>query len=205
MQLPLIQEKVVDILRSQPTDLVHAEVYLCMRVLLCRFASQHLSGFWPIILTEVLKILGQTKEDLPADRSDRLQLVFSVAKLADLLITLQTEDFQIHQWLLITDTPDAPKLSGHAMADSLLDCIANVVKNAGKNTTDFDANDLLERVRLRRPMLQNSQISSITSLEPFFLTASRAFYQNEFCGSLDWNNINSCLLLDLFEPIRIGV
>lgn len=205
VQLPLIQEKVVDILRSQPTDLVHAEVYLCMRVLLCRFASQHLSGFWPIILTEVLKILGQTKEDLPADRSDRLQLVFSVAKLADLLITLQTEDFQIHQWLLITDTPDAPKLSGHAMADSLLDCIANAVKNAGKNTTDFDANDLLERVRLRRPMLQNSQISSITSLEPFFLTASRAFYQNEFCGSLDWNNINSCLLLDLFEPIRIGV
>lgn len=53
--LPFMQEKLVDTLRSNPADIVQAEVYLCMRVLLSRFKSQHLSGFWPIILAELVR------------------------------------------------------------------------------------------------------------------------------------------------------
>lgn len=200
-QLPLIQEKIVDILRSSPADLVHAEVYLCMRVFLCRFASQHLTGFWPIILTEMVRILGHAKVELPADKSDRLQLVFSVAKLADFLITLQTDDFQIHQWLLITDTPDAVNPASFGMADSLLDCIAKLVGNC-KRDLMFDVNDMLERAQQRRPLLQMSSATTMSALQPFFATASSAFYQCDFKGSLDWDNIDMCLLRDLFEPIR---
>ena len=200
-QLPLIQEKVVDILRSSPADLVHAEVYLCMRVFLCRFASQHLTGFWPIILTEMVRILAQAKVDLPADKSDRLQLVFSVVKLADFLITLQTDDFQIHQWLLITDTPDATNPASSYMADSLLDCLAKFVSECQRELV-FDANDSLERAQQRRPLLQMSSVATISTLQPFFATASRAFYQCDFHATLDWDNINACLLHDLFEPIH---
>jgi len=53
-QLPAIQEKVVDILRTNVAELVHAEVYLCMRVLLCRFSGQHLASFWPVMITEMV-------------------------------------------------------------------------------------------------------------------------------------------------------
>lgn len=31
------------------------QVYLCMRVLLCRMGGQHLAGFWPVILTELVR------------------------------------------------------------------------------------------------------------------------------------------------------
>lgn len=56
LHLPAIQEKVVDLLRSHVGEIVHAEVYLCMRVLLCRMGNQHLAGFWPVILTELVRI-----------------------------------------------------------------------------------------------------------------------------------------------------
>ena len=55
-QLPAIQEKVVELLRVQVSDLVHSEVYLCLRVLLCRIDNQHLASFWPIILSELVSM-----------------------------------------------------------------------------------------------------------------------------------------------------
>lgn len=54
-QLPGIQEKIVDVIRaSESRDLVAGEVYLTMRVLLVRFSPQHLAGFWPVLLTEMV-------------------------------------------------------------------------------------------------------------------------------------------------------
>jgi hypothetical protein len=54
-QLPLIQERLVEILRpSVAAPLVHSEVYLCMRTLLCRLSPHNLSSFWPVILTELV-------------------------------------------------------------------------------------------------------------------------------------------------------
>lgn len=71
-QLPIIQEKLVDLLRSPVGDMVHAEVrgfssrphpsahtsvqvYLCLRVLFCRMGNHHLAGLWPVILTELVR------------------------------------------------------------------------------------------------------------------------------------------------------
>lgn len=83
VQLPAIQEKVVELLRAQVSDLVHSEVrsnrpycstnlmnclnaqvYLCLRVLLCRIGNQHLSSFWPIILTELVSVVDYTIQEL---------------------------------------------------------------------------------------------------------------------------------------------
>lgn len=200
-QLPQMQEKVVEILRSSPTDLVHAELYLFMRVLLCRFDSQHLTGFWPIILTEVLRILVDAKVQLPKENSDKLHLLFSVAKLADFLITLQTVDFQIHQWLLITDTPDALRTSTSWAPESLLDSLGELITQDHPDV-DTEGHGVLTMAQHRRPMLQMSRARSLSALVPFFLHASRAFYENESPPELDWDNINDCLLRDLFEPVR---
>jgi hypothetical protein len=54
-QLPVIQERLVDVLRpGVVAPVVHSEVYLCMRVLLCRLSPHNLSSFWPVILTELV-------------------------------------------------------------------------------------------------------------------------------------------------------
>lgn len=57
-QLPSIQEKLVDTLRNVSAPIVQSEVYLCVRVLLCRLSPHNLSSFWPVILTELVSILS---------------------------------------------------------------------------------------------------------------------------------------------------
>lgn len=200
LHLPLIQEKLVEILRSAPAEIVQAEVYMCMRVLLFRFTSQHLSGFWPIIVTELLRIFDQVRDEIPPDESDALCLLVSVSKLADLLLTLQTEDFQIHQWLLITDTPDSIYPLPDWSSDALLDCIGKTMAHEGTGV-----HEPIEVGALRRPLIQKSHITSAADLEPFFANASACFYKSEYASAqLDWENIASCLLRDIFDPDRVA-
>jgi hypothetical protein len=52
--LPTIQEKLVDTLKSSSAAVVQAEVYLCVRVLLCRLSQHNLDSFWPVILSEMV-------------------------------------------------------------------------------------------------------------------------------------------------------
>jgi hypothetical protein len=56
-QLPSIQEKLVDVLRNVNAPVVQSEVYLCIRVLLCRLSPHNLTSFWPVLLTELVRAL----------------------------------------------------------------------------------------------------------------------------------------------------
>ena len=58
-QLPTIQEKLVDTLRNVTAPIVQSEVYLCVRILLCRLSPHNLSSFWPVILTELVSLSYQ--------------------------------------------------------------------------------------------------------------------------------------------------
>ena len=54
--LPSIQEKLVDVLKNTSAPVVQAEVYLCVRVLMCRLSQHNLDSFWPVILAEMVGI-----------------------------------------------------------------------------------------------------------------------------------------------------
>ncbi|KAJ9112078.1 hypothetical protein QFC22_006377 [Naganishia vaughanmartiniae] len=96
IQLPHIQERLVEILRAPSAyPAITAEIYLCLRIMLCRFSSQQLTNFWPMILSELIKIFESAMADLPKDGSDQLIIVLAACKFLDLLIALQLEDFQI--------------------------------------------------------------------------------------------------------------
>lgn len=56
VSLPSIQEKLVDTLRNVSAPIVQSEVFLCVRVLVCRLSPHNLSSFWPVILTELVRI-----------------------------------------------------------------------------------------------------------------------------------------------------
>ena len=53
-QLPAIQEKLVDLFRGGSPANVESEIYLCIRVLLCRLSAYNLSSFWPVLLAELV-------------------------------------------------------------------------------------------------------------------------------------------------------
>lgn len=56
-QLPVIQEKIVELLKLDHGEMVHTEIYLCLRVILMRFSQKHLMNFWPVLITELVSVL----------------------------------------------------------------------------------------------------------------------------------------------------
>ena len=54
-QLPIIQEKLVELLKLDHGEMVHVEIYLCLRIMLVRFSQKHLLNFWPVLITELVK------------------------------------------------------------------------------------------------------------------------------------------------------
>ncbi|EJU02805.1 hypothetical protein DACRYDRAFT_94483 [Dacryopinax primogenitus] len=216
MQLPGMQEKVVEILRgSNNPPSVHAEIYLCMRAILCRFSPNNISTFWPIILAELVRLFEDVILEPPADNSDDLAVLLAACKFLDLLLVLQTEEFQIHQWMFVTDTVDAIYRPDGWQPQSLIDQLAEVVCNLpahkrgvnGKDDTNgkrsgttsepvFSASPIF-----RKPMLQNiEKIVSIRDLQPFFSHVSIASYESVYANSVvDWESLERDLAWEMFE------
>ncbi|BGP38275.1 hypothetical protein JCM10449v2_002204 [Rhodotorula kratochvilovae] len=219
-QLPNIQEKVVDLLRSPVGDMVHAEVYLCLRVLFCRIDNQHLSGLWPVILTELLRLFDSLVDQTVPDGSDLLQLVFSACKFLDLTLVLQTEDFQIHEWMFVTDTVDVMYPPEHWLPQAIMDRLGEILSDprppgitnpatVGEPTAPValeasaasHGGDGVAGPPARRPLLPTRRIRSIRELEPFFATVSLAAYESIYkAGSrVDWAAVEQSLERDVFE------
>ncbi|KAH7886231.1 Dopey, N-terminal-domain-containing protein [Phlebopus sp. FC_14] len=217
-QLPTIQEKLVDVLRNVSSPIVQSEVYLCIRVLLCRLSAHNLTSFWPVILTELYRIFEQIITAVPADESEDLLLILSASKCLDLLLTLQTEEFQIHQWIFVTDTVDAVYRPDDWTPDAMFDQLAEIVGS-------LPVPDAKERTRgrseaiypsaasvtfpsasdpraMRRPMLNAlRQIDSIRDLIPFFSHVSISSYESVYAsaGNIDWEAVEQGILDDMFD------
>lgn len=62
---------------------------------MCRISPQHLTNFWPVILAELLRVFDGIMDDVPEDGSESLQLALAACKFLDLLLVIQSEDFQV--------------------------------------------------------------------------------------------------------------
>ncbi|EPQ60111.1 hypothetical protein GLOTRDRAFT_101965 [Gloeophyllum trabeum ATCC 11539] len=230
-QLPSIQEKLVDVLRNSPAPVIQSEVYLCVRVLLCRLSPHNLTSFWPVILTELsslqYRLFDQAITSLPSDGSEELSLILSASKFLDLLLVLQTEEFQIHQWVFITDTVDAVFRPDNWTSEALVDILGEVAgdlpvaevricstarhdfvqsssqTNGSQSMISHPASTPLTEPRpMRRPMLNSiRQIDSIRDLVPFFSHVSIASYESMYAsgGNVDWEAVERGLVEDMFD------
>ncbi|KAH7930453.1 hypothetical protein BV22DRAFT_1000727 [Leucogyrophana mollusca] len=217
-QLPTVQEKLVDILRNVPSPIVQSEVYLCIRVLLCRLSPHNLTSFWPVILTEMYRVFEQVMTTVPSDGSEDLQLVLAASKCLDLLLALQTEEFQIHQWMFITDTVDAVFRPDDWHPDAMMDLLAEIIGSLPvpeareRSTTSRivepttaasnSFGSLSDSRSMRRPMLNSlRQIDSIRDLIPFFSHVSIASYESVYAssGNVDWEAVERGILDDIFD------
>ncbi|MEQ2174641.1 hypothetical protein GOODEAATRI_009926, partial [Goodea atripinnis] len=61
LYLPLIQERLTETLRMNPSPAVSAQMFLMFRVLLLRISSQHLTSLWPIMVTELSSLSSITQ------------------------------------------------------------------------------------------------------------------------------------------------
>jgi len=209
-QLPSIQEKLVEILRwTSAEPIIHSEVYLCVRVLLCRLSPHNMSSFWPVILTELIRLFTAALVEPPADGSDDLHLLLAACKCVDLMLVLQTQEFQIHQWIFVTDTMDAVYRPDEWTPTSLMDQLADVI---GSLPLDQNANILppppttIQSVfpgstqNLRRPLLGAvRRVDRLVELVPFFSHVSIALYEGVYAGgSPDTEAIERVFLEEMF-------
>lgn len=139
------------------------EIYLLMRCLVLKFNETHLSNLWIIIYNDFFKSFTtflQTPEKFKDDTS-----LFHACKLLDILICLKPEEFQLDEWLFITDNELDSDLYG------LIDLMARV-EVEGEESAEFVENKGL-------PLLLEVESGDIPFLQTqFFSKLSRCNFDN---------------------------
>jgi hypothetical protein len=144
--LPSLQEKIVELLTatasSSPSSITRSEVFMLFRAIVLKTSSVPLAPLWPIINSELTTALNAILPD--DERHDRYSnsSIIQVCKFLDALVALDPDEFQLHEWLYVTDTIDAvyrpPSWQPTALADALGDALMEVgtdVTSAGTTQT----------------------------------------------------------------------
>jgi hypothetical protein len=67
--MPDIQERLSDCLRlPQAGPALHAQVFLCFRVLLLRMSAHHVTSLWPVVVSELVQAMMHMEHQLAGDR-----------------------------------------------------------------------------------------------------------------------------------------
>ncbi|RYO92822.1 hypothetical protein DL766_009301 [Monosporascus sp. MC13-8B] len=126
-ELPAILDRLVELLAatatSSPSSTTRSEIYMVVRALVLRTSAVHLSPLWPVVNAELHAALSSVAapESSPGADTFSNAAVLQACKLLDLLIAVAPDDFQLHEWLFITDTIDAVYRSAAYQPVALVD------------------------------------------------------------------------------------
>ena len=206
-----IQEKIAELLTataaSSPSSVTRAEVYMVIRGLILKNAAVHLAPLWPLINAELHDALASIGQ-ISSRETYNITCILQAAKLLDTLLMVAPDDFQLREWLYITDTIDAvyrpPNWKPVALVDELaegLDNEANMLHSAtGALTADT-------KKGIRKPLLRWEATNSIPReklldrvLRPFLRQLSINAFESTY--QMDVPDRKACceeLLRDLFD------
>lgn len=197
LYLPLIQERLTETLRMNPSPAVSAQMFLMFRVLLLRISFQHLTSLWPIMVTELIRAFTRLEKALHVDKDvsklakvvrgaiDRngpgtfsqaeLDMYLSACKFLDTSLAFPPERipvFQMYRWAFVPEV-DVNRYNGpeNALIESQQECKPHVVRVLEGIQQRFGAmselSDESSSDSLEFPLLSQRSISSITQLLPF--------------------------------------
>ncbi|KAG7902668.1 hypothetical protein KL935_001576 [Ogataea polymorpha] len=202
-----LQFRVTDMLKNSSNQSLKPVIFLLLRVITFKYSDPHLSTLWPTVYTELQYVLHQlwVRLENPAE-GDRItdaqlefdnELVLQACKLLDVLLVLKPEQFQLTEWLFVSDTIDAVYRDSSVPVLSLVDKISNLKQMRTKELHD----KIESRVdKLKRPLLAgHSRVESIYDLREFFETLSIQNYESEYALlDADADAIEKDILSDLF-------
>lgn len=109
-EMPALLQKLEDLLgataSSSPSSATRAEVFMVLRALTLKSTATTLCQFWPLINSELQEAISA----IPTGNQQELYSSYSLlqaCKLLDTLLVLAPDDFQLLEWLYVTDTVDA--------------------------------------------------------------------------------------------------
>uniref|UniRef100_A0A914WXF9 DOP1-like C-terminal domain-containing protein n=1 Tax=Plectus sambesii TaxID=2011161 RepID=A0A914WXF9_9BILA len=187
-QLPEIQERLTENLRLYQVPHVHAQVFLCYRVLLLRLSPQYLVSMWPSMVTELVQVLLQVEQELTGPvvntgehelkcaRDDQwLQLYLSACKLLETLCTLPSgrlPQFQMCHWAFVTST-------SATNSDAFVPHCSRICQLLRTKYGKLSMND---RKTTSSSLVTVKHLSTFAELRPFFgalATQSKRSQQNQ--------------------------
>ena len=220
------QETIVELLTataaSSPSSATRAEVYMLLRALLLKVSPVHLAPFWPIINSDLQSALSSLLPSRPNTEAaptsyEHPAVLLQACKLLDTLIVLAPDDFQLHEWLYITDTIDAVyRPPSNYTPTALVDELAHSLSVTGPATpphpplhTTTTASSEPNR---RRPLLQPTHVVGPLSkpdlltniLQPFFSQLSIYAFESTYSMAVpDRAACIESLLVDLFDEATV--
>ncbi|TAQ89772.1 hypothetical protein B7494_g1880 [Chlorociboria aeruginascens] len=221
-ELPAIQEKFVDLLSatttSSPSSTTRADIYMLLRALALKTSAVHLSTLWPIVNAELHAAISSVvspDHSLASDTFNNFS-VLQACKLLDTLLCIAPDDFQLHEWLFITDTIDAVYRPSHFQPTALVDEIAEELGSTTLSTTHTEsAATQASSGPIRRPLLGPTGIDDEGTwerkdelvgkvLRPFFSQLSIFAFESTYSmGVPDWEACRAGLLKDVFDERSI--
>ncbi|TPX15392.1 uncharacterized protein E0L32_004372 [Thyridium curvatum] len=221
--LEAILDKLVELLAasstSSPSSTTRAEIYMVVRALVLRTSAIHLAPLWPVINAELHAAVTSiiAPDDSAAADAYNNASIMQACKLLDLLICAAPDDFQLHEWLFVTDTIDAVYRPANyqpvALADELSEELGAVMITSGVQMEH--AATMAAASSRRTPLLGGCGISDDVSLErkdelvakvlrPFFSQLSIYAFESTYAmGPFDGEVCLSGLLKDLFDERTI--
>lgn len=203
-QLPQLLQKIEELfgatLESSPSLAIRGDVYVLIRALLLKTTHSNLYPLWPILDRE----LQDFCKDILAGSESKYTSTAKLQgiKLLDLLLLLRPDEFQLHEWLFVTDTMDAVYPSVITQPTSFADEIAPMLNAGG---THFEP-PTHTTTTLRRPWLYGSDLTKTEDMDSllagFFGQLSiRAFEDLYSLLPLDEEACKEDLLADVFSEV----
>ncbi|CZS94623.1 probable regulator of reproduction DopA [Rhynchosporium agropyri] len=222
-ELPLLQEKIVELLAasttSSPSSTTRADIYLLLRAIALKTSAVHLATLWPIVNAELHAAISSvvSPDHSAASETFNNQSVLQACKLLDTLLCIAPDDFQLHEWLFITDTIDAVYRPSHFHPVALIDELSEELGSTALSSATHTDSAAVQAAHgtSRRPLIGPGGISDEGTwerkdelvgkvLRPYFSQLSIFAFESTYSMSVpDWEACRMGLLKDLFDERSI--
>jgi hypothetical protein len=220
--LSLFEEKLVELLpattTSSPSSTTRGEIYMVLRALILKISPVHLALLWPTVNAELFAAISSVVAPDHSQTSDTYSnfSILQACKLLDTLLCIAPDDFQLHEWLFVTDTIDAVYRPADYHPVGLIDELSDELGSTSIAPTTYSEQVSVgggaRDKAVRRPLLgPNGVDCDDVNLErkdelvgkvlrPFFSQLSIfAFERTYDMGKIDWEACKKDLLKDLFD------
>ncbi|KAJ5595050.1 uncharacterized protein N7459_001258 [Penicillium hispanicum] len=211
-ELPGLLQKLEDLLSatssSSPSSATRAEVFMVLRALTLKTSASSLAPFWPLINAELQEALAAVPRTSQSELYNPYSLL-QACKLLDTLLVIAPDDFQLMEWLFVTDTIDAVYPPSRWEPVSLADEVSQSFGPHGmlSPTVSGDSAEPVARGGLKRPWLISDRIRETAKdeivervLRPFFDRLSIYVFESRYgMAGADLGVCRDDLLADLFN------
>ena len=186
------------------------------RALVLSTSAVHLAPLWPIVNGSLQSALMSLLPHSPEGNSFGNLSLLQTCKLLDLLIAVSPDEFQLHEWLYITDTIDAVYQPLQWASAALSDQVAEALTSYGTEDLGGSVEPATFPSNVagrRRPLLDNTSLSNKEDIKamarddfarviikPFLGQLSLHAYEGVY--SMDSADIGACrrnLLEDILD------